>query len=62
MPRDLAERIAADVKAVGADPTLVQRLGEVGVVVRTGGPDELAAAVEAQRVKVRPLIAPKAAH
>lgn len=63
MPRDLRERIAADVNAVAADPALVHRLGESGVVVRSGGPDELAAAVEAQRIKVRPLIAsPSAAR
>ena len=62
MPRDLRERIAADVRAVATDPTLVQRLAESGVVVRAGGPDELATAVEAQAIKVRPLIAPKAAH
>jgi len=63
MPLDLRERIASDVKAAAAEPELIHRLGQSGVVVRAGGPDELAAAVEGQRIKVRPLVAtPKAAH
>jgi tripartite-type tricarboxylate transporter receptor subunit TctC len=62
MPRELRERVAADVKAAGADPALVQRLRESGVVVRTGGPDELAEAIKAQGTKVHALIAPQAAH
>jgi tripartite-type tricarboxylate transporter receptor subunit TctC len=62
MPRELRERVAADVKAAGSDPALVQRLGESGVVVRTGGPTELAEAIKAQGTKVRALIPPNAAH
>lgn len=56
MPSALRQRIAADVEAAASEPTLVRRLTELGVAVRPGGPQELAAAVEAQHAKVRALI------
>ena len=55
MPTDLRQRIAADVNTVAADPTLVERLRDVGVVVRIGTPAAFAAAIEDQKAKVRAL-------
>jgi tripartite-type tricarboxylate transporter receptor subunit TctC len=55
-PRDMAEelreRIAADVKAVAADPIIAARLITTGQVVSPGGPAEFAAAIDAQRATV----------
>jgi len=56
-PRDLAadirDRIAADVQAAAADPTIAARLLSTGQVVSPGGPAEFAASIEAQRAVVR---------
>ena len=52
MPADLKERIAADVRAVGADPAIGPRLIAGGSVVTTGTPAEFAAAIEEQRATV----------
>ena len=49
MPTELRERISADVREIGADPTIVQRLAKIGSVVRIGTPAEYAAAIEEQR-------------
>jgi tripartite-type tricarboxylate transporter receptor subunit TctC len=38
MPRDLRERIAADVIAVVSDPAITERLTAIGQAVRLGGP------------------------
>jgi tripartite-type tricarboxylate transporter receptor subunit TctC len=55
-PRDMAaevrERIAADVKAAAADPTIASRLLATGQVVNPGGPAEFGAAIDAQRAQV----------
>jgi tripartite-type tricarboxylate transporter receptor subunit TctC len=55
-PRDLAadirDRIAADVQAAAADPTIAARLLSTGQVVSPGGPTEFAASIEAQRAVV----------
>jgi tripartite-type tricarboxylate transporter receptor subunit TctC len=56
MPPALRRRIAADVEAAASEATLVRRLTELGIAVRPGGPQALAAAVEAQHAKVRELI------
>ncbi len=46
MPAALRERIAADVRAVAAEPGFAERLGPLGMVPRAGTPDELARVVE----------------
>jgi len=52
MPADLKQRIAADVRAVGADPAIVARIASAGSLVRLGGPAEFTAAIEEQRAKI----------
>jgi tripartite-type tricarboxylate transporter receptor subunit TctC len=49
LPAGAAERIAADVQAVAADPALGPRLAATGQQLDPGGTAEFAAAVEAQR-------------
>jgi tripartite-type tricarboxylate transporter receptor subunit TctC len=48
MPDAVRERIAADVKAVLADPTIADRLTATGQLVVPGTPAEFAAAIEEQ--------------
>jgi len=52
LPKELRERIAADVRAVAADPAIAARLAPLGQVVNATTPDEYAAAIEEQRAKV----------
>jgi tripartite-type tricarboxylate transporter receptor subunit TctC len=52
MPDALRERIAADVRAAGADPALAAKLAVLGQAVRTGTPADLAAMVAEQRAKI----------
>jgi tripartite-type tricarboxylate transporter receptor subunit TctC len=52
LPADVRERIAADVKAVAADPFIVSRLVSTGQIVNPGGPAEFAASIEQQRAPV----------
>ena len=52
MPDDLRERIAADVRAVGADAALQQKLSVLGQAVRTGTPAEFAAMIAQQRGRI----------
>jgi tripartite-type tricarboxylate transporter receptor subunit TctC len=49
---ELRDRVSADIRAVGADPTLRSRLSEVGLIVRTNTPTELAGVVEKERQKI----------
>jgi tripartite-type tricarboxylate transporter receptor subunit TctC len=49
LPAGAAERIAADVQAVAADPAIGPRLAATGQQLDPGGTAEFAAAVEAQR-------------
>jgi tripartite-type tricarboxylate transporter receptor subunit TctC len=49
LPAGAAERIAADVQAVAADPAIGPRLAATGQQLDPGGTPEFAAAVEAQR-------------
>jgi tripartite-type tricarboxylate transporter receptor subunit TctC len=55
-PRDMSEplreRIAADIKAVAADPMIAARLITTGQVVSPGRPAEFAASIDAQRATV----------
>jgi tripartite-type tricarboxylate transporter receptor subunit TctC len=59
MPADLSERIAADIRAVAADPAVAARLASAGTVVRAGTPAEFAAAIEEQRAKVAGIVRAK---
>jgi tripartite-type tricarboxylate transporter receptor subunit TctC len=52
MPLALRERIAADVKEVGADPAIATRLNDTGQLPNFGGPAEFHAAIELQRARV----------
>jgi len=52
MPLDLRERIAADVRAVAADPIIGERLAATGQILNIGGPTEFDAATEEQRAKI----------
>jgi len=52
MPDSLRERIAADVRAVGEDPALGQKLAVLGQAVRTGTPKDFVAMIEAQRAQI----------
>jgi len=48
MPRELRERVAADVIAVVSDPTISDRLTATGQAVRLGGPDALSQTLKQQ--------------
>jgi tripartite-type tricarboxylate transporter receptor subunit TctC len=52
LPAGVAERIAADVQAVAADPTIATRFALTGQVLDPAGPAAFAAAVEAQRANI----------
>jgi tripartite-type tricarboxylate transporter receptor subunit TctC len=49
MSEAVREGIAADFRAVSADPIIPQRLTDIGTIMDIRGPAELAAAVQAQR-------------
>jgi tripartite-type tricarboxylate transporter receptor subunit TctC len=57
MPNDLRERIAADLRAVAADPAIAARLAPMGQVVNATTPAEYEAAIEDQRAKVAAIAA-----
>jgi tripartite-type tricarboxylate transporter receptor subunit TctC len=46
------KRIAADVRAIGADPAIAQRLAAIGSIVHTGTSAEFAASIAEQSAKV----------
>ena len=56
MPSGLRDRIAADIRAVAADSAIAARLQGIGIVVGSGTPAELTAAIEEQRDKVAGMI------
>jgi tripartite-type tricarboxylate transporter receptor subunit TctC len=49
MPDNLRESIAADVRAVSADPVIAPRLVDIGTIMDIQGPKEFAASVQNQR-------------
>jgi len=49
MPDKERENIAADVRAVSADPAIAPRLGNIGAIMDIQGPAEFATSVKAQR-------------
>jgi tripartite-type tricarboxylate transporter receptor subunit TctC len=52
MTADIKEKIAADVRAIAADPAVGQRLAATGAVIRSGTTADFLAAIEEQRAKV----------
>jgi tripartite-type tricarboxylate transporter receptor subunit TctC len=52
IPAERRDRIAADVRAVAADPIISDRLRAVGLTARGSSPAEFAIAIEAQRAKI----------
>jgi tripartite-type tricarboxylate transporter receptor subunit TctC len=52
MPPELRDRIAADIRAVAAEPIIRDRLAAVGQVVRGSTPAEFSATIEEQRTKM----------
>ena len=55
IPVALKERIAADVAAVGAEPSIRTKVESLGSLVRVGTPAEFAATIEEQRAKIEAL-------
>jgi tripartite-type tricarboxylate transporter receptor subunit TctC len=51
MPAEIRERIAAEVRAVAADPAIQTRLASTGQVVSPGTPAEFTAAIDEQRAQ-----------
>jgi tripartite-type tricarboxylate transporter receptor subunit TctC len=49
MPDALRQSIAADFRAVSADPIIAKRLGDIGTIMDIRGPAEFATAVQEQR-------------
>ena len=52
MPLAVRDRIAADIRAIAAEPDVVARLSATGQVVNPGSPAEFAAALADQRAAV----------
>jgi tripartite-type tricarboxylate transporter receptor subunit TctC len=52
MPADRQDRVAADIRAVAADPILGDRLAAIGVVALGSTPAEFAAAIELRRSRM----------
>ncbi len=52
IPDGLRSRLAADIKAVAADPVIARQLAVTGQLLRPAGPDEFAAAIEEQRSRI----------
>lgn len=48
MPKELRDRIAADVMAAASDPDIAAKIGSTGQIVRPGGADEFAKDIETQ--------------
>jgi tripartite-type tricarboxylate transporter receptor subunit TctC len=55
-PREMSQaardRVAADIRAIAAEPDVVARLGSTGQVINPGSPAEFAAALDEQRAAV----------
>jgi tripartite-type tricarboxylate transporter receptor subunit TctC len=52
MPLALRERIAADMRAVAADPIIADRLTATGQILNIGGPAEFEKSIDEQRAAV----------
>jgi tripartite-type tricarboxylate transporter receptor subunit TctC len=55
MPEPLREKIAADFRAVSADPVIAARLASIGTIMDIRGPAEFAKSIEEQRVQLAAL-------
>jgi tripartite-type tricarboxylate transporter receptor subunit TctC len=55
MPETLRKRIAADFRAVSADPTITERLASFGTIMNIRGPAEFAVSIQEQRDKLAAL-------
>ena len=55
-PLDRRERIAAEIRAVAADPAVVARLGATGQIVRGSTPAEFAAEIDDQRSRIGAIV------
>ena len=55
MPDAVRESIAADVRAVSADPVIAKRLGDIGTIMDIRGPAEFGKAVDEQRTRLADL-------
>jgi tripartite-type tricarboxylate transporter receptor subunit TctC len=56
MPTALRDRISADVRAVAADPILVERFAKAGQIARGSTSAEFAGAIEEQRAKIEAIV------
>jgi tripartite-type tricarboxylate transporter receptor subunit TctC len=56
MPATLRDRISADIRAVAADPVLVERFAKAGQIARGSTPAEFAGAIEEQRAKIEAIV------
>jgi tripartite-type tricarboxylate transporter receptor subunit TctC len=56
MPADRRDRIAADIRAVAADPRLVERLTALGQTVRSSTPAEFTAAIDERYAKMATIV------
>lgn len=56
MSLSLRDQVSADVRAVSADPTLIERLGAAGQIVRGSTSAEFADAIEEQRAKIESIV------
>jgi tripartite-type tricarboxylate transporter receptor subunit TctC len=52
MSAELKQRIAADIAGIIADPAFRARVESVGTVLRSGTPEQFAAAIAEQRAKI----------
>jgi tripartite-type tricarboxylate transporter receptor subunit TctC len=52
MPKDVTERIGADIRMVGADPAISTRLASGGLIARTNAAVEFGEIIERERAKV----------
>jgi len=52
MPKDVRDRIAADIRATAADPEIVSRLTATGQIIIPGTAAEFAASIEQQRAQI----------
>jgi len=55
MADGLREQIAADVRAVSADPVIAKRLGDIGTIMDIRGPADFGKAVDDQRARLADL-------
>jgi tripartite-type tricarboxylate transporter receptor subunit TctC len=55
MPAPLRDKIAADFRAVSADPVIAARLASIGTIMHIRGPSEFAKSVQEQRDKLAAL-------